>query len=563
MHARERSGGSAVHGHGGPPPRPDRPDGPAILTDRDTERPRVQPALRNDDAVIRRPPHAAVPAAARAPLAPTPFAIAEAPAPTERPAAARLAAWLPFFARLGVIAACFALGLAALAIVPRYFPPRADPPSFPTAPALAGPPPAPAVVEPDYASPAAKAERRLAMQKLLAELVAREADLERREAGTWARAALAAAAARRADGERAYSEARYAAAEAHYRDARRQYEAIAQQAKPAAEALVAAGDAALGRGDGPAATQAFETALAIVPELAAAKHGLARAGTLDQVLALRAEAAGYEKLGDRDQALARYRRILKLDPETPAVADALARLEAAENAERYQAAMSAGYAALSGDRLDSARGEFARARTLAPDAADAARALAEVDDLIAARRIAALAASAAALERAERWAEAARAHRALLALDGTLDPAPAVRAANRAALDGALDAAIADPARLVDESGRRDAAARLEEARRVPAPGKRLAAQIARLDHALRIAREPVAVAIASDGATEVSVSRMGTLGRFMARTASLLPGRYTATGRRDGCRDVSIEFVVLAGKPGQTVNVACESCNP
>ncbi|MBI4696497.1 MAG: hypothetical protein HY749_21010 [Gammaproteobacteria bacterium] len=499
----------------------------------------------------------------RAPLAPAAFARVEETPHAEHPLAARLVAWLPLLARLGIVVLAAALGALALALVPRYFPPSVEAPAAPVAKAPPAAAAEPVVVEPDYASPQAKAERRLAMQKLLATVLGLADDLERREAGTWARAALLDANARRAEGERAYSEARYAAAEAYYRDARRRYEAIAQAAKPRAETLVATGNAALLSGDQPAATQAFTTALAISPDLASAKHGLERAATLDRALAMRAEAEGYEKLGERERALALYRRVLQLDAEIPGIDEAITRIEAALAAERHQQAMSAGYAALTRDRLDVARSEFERALQLIPESPEAARALAQVENEITGRRIAALSEAAAQHERAERWAEAAQDYRALQALDKTVDAAPGARAASRAALDAALEAALAEPRKLVDEAERRKAGALLDQARRLGAAGRRLAAQIARLDHELAIAREPVSVAFESDGATDVSLSRGAPLGRFTARTASLLPGRYTATGRRDGCADVRIEFEVIAGIPGQTVSVACEARSP
>jgi tetratricopeptide (TPR) repeat protein len=499
----------------------------------------------------------------RTPLAPAAFARVEETPHAEHPLAARLLAWLPFLARLGIIVLAAGLGALALTLVPRYFPPYVEPPAAPVAKAPPAATTEPVVVEPDYASPQAKAERRLAMQKLLATVLALEDDLGRREAGTWARAALLDANARRAEGERAYSEARYAATEAYYRDARRRYEAIAQAAKPHAETLVATGNAALLRGDQPAATQAFTTALAISPDLASAKHGLERAATLDRALAMRAEAEGYEKLGERDRALALYRRVLQLDAEIPGIDEAVTRIEAALAAERHQQAMSAGYAALKSDRLEVARGEFERALKLIPESPEAARALTQVENEITGRRITALSQAAAQHERAERWAEAAQDYRALQALDRSVDAAPGARAASRAALDAALEAAIAEPRKLVDEAERRKAGALLDQARRLGDAGKRLAAQMARLDHEITIAREPVSVAFESDGATDVSLSRGEPLGRFTARTASLLPGRYTATGRRDGCADVRIEFEVIAGKPGQTVSVTCEAQNP
>ena len=63
-----------------------------------------------------------------------------------------------------------------------------------------------------------------------------------------------------------------------------------------------------------------------------------------------------------------------------------------------------------------------------------------------------------------------------------------------------------------------------------------------------------MAVRLTSDGATEVTLYRVGDQGRFTDRQLQLLPGRYIAVGARRGYRDVRVEFEVT---PGQPVTVA------
>jgi len=45
-----------------------------------------------------------------------------------------------------------------------------------------------------------------------------------------------------------------------------------------------------------------------------------------------------------------------------------------------------------------------------------------------------------------------------------------------------------------------------------------------------------------SDNLTEVSVYRVGRLGRFTAQELLLRPGRYTVVGTREGYKDVRQE---------------------
>ncbi|MCB1749881.1 MAG: hypothetical protein KDK06_22105, partial [Gammaproteobacteria bacterium] len=117
----------------------------------------------------------------------------------------------------------------------------------------------------------------------------------------------------------------------------------------------------------------------------------------------------------------------------------------------------------------------------------------------------------------------------------------------------------AAPERLTDAAVRAEAAAVLERARASGARGKRLAGQLAALGRAIELAGTPLEVTLRSDAATLVSVQRVGELGRFDERSLSLLPGRYVALGRRDGYRDVRVEFDVSHGREATPVVVRCE----
>ena len=63
---------------------------------------------------------------------------------------------------------------------------------------------------------------------------------------------------------------------------------------------------------------------------------------------------------------------------------------------------------------------------------------------------------------------------------------------------------------------------------------------------------------LVSDSLTEVTVYRVGSLGRFARRELELRPGAYTAVGSRDGYRDVRVRFVVEPGTAPSAVTVRC-----
>ena len=95
-------------------------------------------------------------------------------------------------------------------------------------------------------------------------------------------------------------------------------------------------------------------------------------------------------------------------------------------------------------------------------------------------------------------------------------------------------------------------------AARIAAPGERLSAQLARLEHALTLARTPVSVRLRSDGLTAVRIEGVGEFGRFAAHTLSLRPGRYVARGTRDGYAAVRVEFELAPGSAATEVSVIC-----
>ncbi len=72
-------------------------------------------------------------------------------------------------------------------------------------------------------------------------------------------------------------------------------------------------------------------------------------------------------------------------------------------------------------------------------------------------------------------------------------------------------------------------------------------------------AETPIEVVLESDELTEVTVYRVGELGRFRRRALELLPGTYVVVGRRSGYRDVRLELVVDGGGAEPALTVRCE----
>ena len=169
--------------------------------------------------------------------------------------------------------------------------------------------------------------------------------------------------------------------------------------------------------------------------------------------------------------------------------------------------------------------------------------------------------SARAFEEREEWREALAAYEAALAVDPLVAFAleGKERAGSRAALQAALEFHVRNAARLSAEAVAREAEALLERARGVESPGPRHRAQVAALERALADARTTVQVQLESDGQTDLTLSRVGSLGTLTRRTVDLRPGTYTVVGSRRGYRDVRRQFTIAPGSPAPTIVVRCE----
>ncbi len=176
-------------------------------------------------------------------------------------------------------------------------------------------------------------------------------------------------------------------------------------------------------------------------------------------------------------------------------------------------------------------------------------------------RLNALRRDAEKLEQAERWPEALSVCQEALKLDPQAAFASScqTRASLRVDLDKQLKAVFTRPERLFENGP-------LQEARQVRAyavgmtpRGPLLAAQLDQLDALIAQAEAEVDVVLLSDGLTQVVVYHVGRLGVFQEKTLLLRTGDYTATGSRDGFRDVRHTLRVRPGAGKMVFTIRCE----
>lgn len=430
----------------------------------------------------------------------------------------------------------------------------------PPEPATLSPPAAPAAAD-ATAAPVAVAE----VDAALGEFLRLDDDLKKAGADRWGGSDWSALRSQAQAADSAYRDRDLAAALAGYRSATTLGRGLLASAPQRLATALAAGEAALLAGSQAEATAGFTTALALAPDNAAARRGLARAARLDQLLALMSRAQVAESAGQRAQALDLYRQAATLDPAWAPAGAGVARLSQAVARDNYETQMARGLAEQSAGRSAAARAAFTAALQARPGDATAQAALAQLDADSKLAQLAAQQAEARGFAQAERWADAVQRYEAMLGVDPNLVAAREGREQARARLDldTRLRAAIGNTDHFNDDAVLAAARELLADARATltatvqPAPV--LAGQVAELERLVRVGAIPVPVLLESDNLTEVTIFKVGRLGAFNSRILELRPGTYTAVGARPGYRDVRRSFRVAPGGGQAAVVVRCE----
>ncbi len=252
---------------------------------------------------------------------------------------------------------------------------------------------------------------------------------------------------------------------------------------------------------------------------------------------------------------------LRSPPPSQPAREGLPRANPRPADEEFRRRMAEGFAALNAGDPATAQAHFLKARSLRPEAPDTAEALAQTRNRLDAARIEAARQRALAAEQREDWAGALAAYEECLGVDPALQFARQGRERTAALVN--LEQRVAF---FVNQPGLLESDAQLAKAERLLQEVQAAAPVGARIGHAadklgdlVRIAKTPVPVVISSDALTEVSVYRVGRLGRFSARELSLRPGTYTVVASRDGYRDERLELVVAPGPEPIRVTVVCK----
>lgn len=484
-------------------------------------------------------------------ITPQPFATPEAREPAEEqtrswraPVFIVLAALLLVAGGLGILQY-----LARHPLVPEPAPTTQSAPAPAPQATTAAPPPAPQTAADEDRAEAALADWRRA-----------RSDLEANGGPDWAPEEVAAVDRVAKAGDEAFLASDFTGAAQHYAAAAREARDLASRAPDVLARLLKEAEDALARGDGRLAGERFALALKIDPRNPAALKGQNRAQKVAEVVALMQNGEAHETAGSLALALADYEAAFALDPDWAPAREAVPRVRRQMAVDQFGRHMSAGLAAFHRKTYAEARREINKALAFKPGAPEALDALSQIDAAARDDRVARLRRQAQGAETDENWHQALQHYRAALAIDTALQFAVrgAARAEERLRLEKRVAYYVDHPGDLAKATYLEQAIQLMAELRRLTPQGPRLQSQIATLDRMVQNARQMVTVNLNSDEQTEVTIYRIGRLGRFLTETVELRPGTYTVTGSRDGYKDVRQTIRIRPGQGPVQVVIQC-----
>ncbi|MFC1779826.1 hypothetical protein ACFLZU_05775 [Thermodesulfobacteriota bacterium] len=410
-------------------------------------------------------------------------------------------------------------------------------------------------------SPEATDQAATEIEKLIGTWLRKQAEGEAENVAAWGGEIYVAATTLGKECSQLLQEKQYLPAREACNEAIDKLSALMASKEALLEETVAAGLLALEQGNPEPAVEYFQQALAIDADEERASAGLRRAEQLPTVLRFMQDGETMETAGDPEGSLRAFSEAATLDPDYAPAQQALARVKAAISEKAFQRAMSRALQAMAEDKTTAARTALQKAETIKPGD----RAVHDLKQQLLlkqrAGRLSTLRQNAERMERQERWSDVLKTCTEALSLDSNAAFASSCkeRARLRVELDKQFAAIFAKPERLFTDGPRKEARQTLRYASQFSPRGPILASQMDRLDVLVTEAEAEIEVVIMSDGLTDVAIYHVGRLGLFQEKQLVLRTGNYTATGSRNGFRDVRQTLKVRPGSGKMVFTLRCE----
>ncbi len=408
------------------------------------------------------------------------------------------------------------------------------------------------------------AKVRRSAQEVLQSLLETQSRLESRGVDQWAEDGFTAASAIAVEGDALYRAQKFDEAEALYQQALDALNALEASLSDEIDSRLALLLEAIESGDEATADAIAPLLQQMAPDSDAVFDAVERVPLMPEITNLETSAKASFEQGGFSDAVSQIAEALRVDPAHQRLADVLRQYTVALTNQRFEDAMTQGFALLSASDFASARTSFQSARRILPAADGPSAALAQLEEAETLSRLNALLGRAADLSAQEQWAEVVAVLEKALAIDASLVEASdgLEKARPLAELFAKLDTIVEKQARLVDPVVLSEAQLSLSEAETAlatnPQASPLLEERVIAVRSAVATASTPLPVLITSDGLTEITIKRVARLGAVSSRTVSLRPGQYQLLGSRDGYRDVLITANISATSDNR-IDLRCE----
>ncbi|WP_395339710.1 hypothetical protein PN836_015155 [Ningiella sp. W23] len=253
-------------------------------------------------------------------------------------------------------------------------------------------------------------------------------------------------------------------------------------------------------------------------------------------------------------------QILELDPSRVEWKPTLQAALQALNTKRLAFALNAAESALGNDDLNLAQTYLQQAKKIKPDAFGIKALSERLETRQAQQSLSAIRKEVAEHERSDRWAQALQsAQRGLkrFAQDSALQKSQSNARAILSA-QASIQRFVARPARLSQANIRSAATASIQNNLSLLTQSKTLSQSAATLAALIDKYSQAIELTVRSDGQTHIDVVGVGKIGKVSEKTISLVPGRYTLEGRREGFRSKRVSLEVSASQ-SNSITLVCD----
>ena len=408
------------------------------------------------------------------------------------------------------------------------------------------------------------AKVRRSAQEVLQSLLETQSRLESRGVDQWGADDFLAASTVALEGDSLYRAQDFEAAEALYQQALDSLNELEARLSDEINSRLALLLDAIESGDEATAGAIAPLLSQMAPDSDAVFDAVERVPLMPAITELETAAKASFEQGQLSTAVSQVDEALGLDPAHQRLANVARQYKSALTQQRFEDAMTKGFALLSDNDFTGARASFQSARNILPAADGPKAALAQLEEAETLSRLNDLLSQAADLAAKEQWTKAVEVLKAALTIDPSLVEASdgLDQARPLAELFAKLDTIVAKQARLVDPLVLSEAQLSLSEAEAALAANAQtspvLIDKVAAVRSAVATASTPLPVVITSDGLTEITIKRFARLGTVSSRNVSLRPGQYQFLGSRDGYRDVLVTANINATSDNR-IDVRCE----